>query len=111
MAKAKCPDCVQKVPEYMLTYGDMVTLLMCFFVLLYSTGKTNQQEMQIILSVFKSSTGFFDGGNTLSKGTLEQMGMNIESLPSPTKGKRISKAKKKMPLRYLRLKSNRGKCV
>lgn len=94
MAKQKCPDCVQKVPEYMLTYGDMVTLLMCFFVLLYSTGKTNQQEMQIILSVFKSSTGFFDGGNTLSKGSLEQMGMNIESLPSPTKGKRISKAKK-----------------
>ncbi|MCB1180020.1 MAG: flagellar motor protein MotB [Leptospiraceae bacterium] len=93
MAKQKCPECVQKVPEYMLTYGDMVTLLLCFFVMLYTTGKTNQREMQIILSVFKSSTGFFEGGQTLSKGSLEEMGMNIESLPSQTKGRTISKAK------------------
>ncbi|MCX7998954.1 MAG: flagellar motor protein MotB, partial [Leptospiraceae bacterium] len=77
----------------MLTYGDMVTLLLCFFVMLYTTGKTNQKEMQIILSVFKSATGFFEGGQTLSKGSLEEMGMNIESLPSQTKGRTISKAK------------------
>ncbi len=93
MAKARCPECIQKVPEYMLTYGDMVTLLLCFFVMLYTTGKTNQREMQIILSVFKSSTGFFEGGQTLAKGSLEEMGMNIESLPSQTKGRTISKAK------------------
>lgn len=77
----------------MLTYGDMVTLLLCFFVMLYTTGKTNQKEMQIILSVFKSATGFFEGGQTLSKGSLEEMGMNIETLPSQTKGRTISKAK------------------
>ncbi|HMV81183.1 MAG TPA: flagellar motor protein MotB [Leptospiraceae bacterium] len=92
MAKQRCPECIQKVPEYMLTYGDMVTLLLCFFVMLYTTGKTNQREMQIILSVFKSSTGFFDGGQTLSKGSLEQMGMNVESLPSQTRGRASSKA-------------------
>ncbi|MDX1959600.1 MAG: flagellar motor protein MotB [Leptospiraceae bacterium] len=93
MAKQKCPECIQKVPEYMLTYGDMVTLLLCFFVMLYTTGKTNQREMQIILSVFKSSTGFFDGGKTLSKGSLEEMGMNVESLPSQTKGRALSKSR------------------
>jgi len=93
MAKQKCPACIQKVPEYMLTYGDMVTLLLCFFVMLYTTGKTNFKEMQIILSVFKSATGFFEGGQTLSKGNLEEMGMNIESLPAQTKGRTISKAK------------------
>lgn len=78
----------------MLTYGDMVTLLLCFFIMLYTTGKTNAREMQIILSVFKSTTGFFDGGQTLSKGTLEEFGMNIESLPSQTRGKALSKAKR-----------------
>lgn len=31
MAKSKCPECIQNIPEYMLTYGDMVTLLLCFF--------------------------------------------------------------------------------
>ncbi len=95
MAKQqKCPECIQKVAEYMLTYGDMVTLLLCFFIMLYTTGKTNAREMQIILSVFKSTTGFFDGGQTLSKGTLEEFGMNIESLPSQTRGKALSKAKR-----------------
>jgi chemotaxis protein MotB len=91
--KQKCPDCIQKVAEYMLTYGDMVTLLLCFFIMLYTTGKTNQREMQIILSVFKSSTGFFDGGQTLAKGSLEELGMNVESLPSQTSGKALSKAR------------------
>lgn len=91
--KQKCPDCIQKVAEYMLTYGDMVTLLLCFFIMLYTTGKTNQRDMQIILSVFKSSTGFFDGGQTLSKGSLEEMGMNIETLPSQTTGKALSRAR------------------
>lgn len=85
---------MQKVPEYMLTYGDMVTLLLTFFIMLFTTGKTNQKDMQIILSVFKSSTGFFEGGQTLSKGSLEELGMNIESLPSQTTGRTLSKAKR-----------------
>ena len=37
MAKKQKPEeCKQKVAEYMLTYGDMMTLLLCFFVLLFS---------------------------------------------------------------------------
>jgi flagellar motor protein MotB len=27
----KCPECNEGAPEYMLTYGDMMTLLLCFF--------------------------------------------------------------------------------
>lgn len=91
--KAKCPECIQKVPEFMLTYGDMVTLLLCFFIMLYTVGKTDAKEMLIVLSAFKSSTGFFDGGHTLSKGDLEELGMNIESLPSQTSGRALSRAK------------------
>jgi chemotaxis protein MotB len=92
--KVKCPQCVQKVAEYMLTYGDMVTLLLCFFIMLYTTGKTDAREMHIILSAFKSTTGLFTGGQTLSKGSLEEMGMTIESLPSQTQGRNLSKAQK-----------------
>ena len=92
--KEKCPECFQKVGEYMLTYGDMVTLLLCFFIMLYTTGKTDAREMHIILSAFKSTTGIFTGGQTLSKGSLEEMGMTIESLPSQTQGRNLSKAQK-----------------
>lgn len=79
-----------RVYAYLRRHGNFVTL---FFIMLYTTGKTNAIEMQIILSAFKTTTGFFDGGQTLSKGKLEEMGMNIESLPSQTTGKALSKSK------------------
>ena len=36
----------------------------------------------------------FEGGQTLSKGKLEEMGMNLENLPSQTRGTTLSKAMK-----------------
>ena len=38
------------------TYGDMVTLLLCFFVMLYSMSTLNQQKWEIFVkSIFPSS--------------------------------------------------------
>ncbi len=77
----------------MVTYGDMVTLLLCLFVMLFTTGKATPVEIQLILSAFNNSLGFFTGGQTLSRGRLEEMGMNVESLPSQTTGRSLSRAK------------------
>ncbi|MCR9145546.1 MAG: flagellar motor protein MotB [bacterium] len=89
----KCPECEVGAPLWMVTYGDMVTLLLCLFVMLFTTGKATPVEIQLILSAFNNSLGFFDGGQTLSRGRLEEMGMNIESLPSQTTGRSLSRAK------------------
>jgi chemotaxis protein MotB len=62
--------------------------------MIFATGKAPPQEIQIILSAFNNSLGFFTGGQTLSKGRMEEMGMNLESLPSETTGRSLSKAKK-----------------
>ncbi|MBE7439720.1 MAG: flagellar motor protein MotB [Spirochaetales bacterium] len=96
MAKKKleCPPCEQGAPQWMTTYSDMVTLLLCLFIMIYATGKAPPQEIQLILSAFNNSLGFFTGGQTLSKGRMEEMGMNLESLPSETPGRSLSKAKK-----------------
>ncbi len=95
MAKQECPKCEECVaPHWMVTYGDMVTLLLCLFVMIYATGKAQPQEVRLILSAFANSLGFFTGGQTLSKGRLEEMGMNLESLPSQTAGRSLSQAKK-----------------
>ena len=84
----------QETPRWLTTYSDMVTLLLCLFILLYATGKSTPQEVQLILSAFSNSLGFFSGGQTLFKGRLEEMGLSLETLPSQTKGNFLSEAQK-----------------
>jgi len=93
MAK-KCPECKTGAPAWMATYGDMVTLLLTFFVMLFTVAKIDGREFKLVLSAFRGSLGMFEGGQTLSKGRLEEMGMNLESLPSETKGSNLAKAVK-----------------
>ena len=38
------------------TYGDMVTLLLCFFVLLYSMSTINETKWAMIVQSFKRET-------------------------------------------------------
>ena len=78
----------------MTTYGDMVTLLLTFFVMLFTVAKIEGREFRLILSAFRGSLGLFEGGQTLSKGRLEEMGMNLESLPATEQGRTLSKALK-----------------
>ncbi|MBX7056685.1 MAG: flagellar motor protein MotB [Leptospirales bacterium] len=91
--KVKCPPCEEGAPLWLQTYGDMVTLMLCLFVMIFATGKATPQEIQLILSAFNNSMGFFTGGQTLSAGRLEEMGMNLESLPSMTRGRSLSRSK------------------
>jgi len=44
-------------PEWMVTYGDMVTLLLCFFVLLFSMSKVEKDKFEAIASSLKSAIG------------------------------------------------------
>ena len=42
--------------SWMDTYGDMVTLLLCFFVMLYSMSNLDQQKWEIyVKSIFPNS--------------------------------------------------------
>lgn len=41
--------------NWMDTYGDLVTLLLCFFVLLYSFSSINQEKWEQIVSVFSGN--------------------------------------------------------
>ena len=42
-------------PEWMTTYGDLVTLLLCFFILLYSYSVIDMQKFQQLLSSIQVS--------------------------------------------------------
>ena len=81
-------------PEWMVTYGDMTTLLLTFFILMFTTAEIEGRQLQIILSAFRGSLGMFTGGRTLAKGMLAELGQSVESLPAKEKGDKLAKALK-----------------
>ena len=52
-------------PSWLTTYGDMVTLLLTFFVLLYSYSSIDVVKWQALIVSVKGALGVLDGGNTL----------------------------------------------
>jgi chemotaxis protein MotB len=82
-------------PAWMVTYGDMTTLLLTFFILMFTTAEIEGRELQLILSAFRGSLGMHTGGLTLSQGVLAELGQQVETLPSKEKGERLAKAVEK----------------
>jgi len=82
-------------PGWMVTYGDMTTLLLTFFILMFTTAEIEGRELQLILSAFRGSLGMHTGGLTLSQGVLAELGQRVETLPSKEKGERLAKAVEK----------------
>ena len=84
-------------PAWMTTYGDMMTLLLVFFVFLISIMETKVEDsrLQLILSAFSGSFGLFRGGLTLAEGNLAEMGNLLETLPAKEKGDRLAKSVEK----------------
>lgn len=82
-------------PGWMTSYGDMTTLLLTFFVFMFTTATIDGQEFRLILTAFRGSLGMLTGGQTLQAGRLEEMGMIMETLPAQQKGNKLAKAKQK----------------
>ncbi|MDR2490096.1 MAG: flagellar motor protein MotB [Spirochaetaceae bacterium] len=82
--------------EWLTTYSDMVTLVLCFFAIMFNPDEVVPSTMaQITVSFMARGMGAQAGGNTLSVGKLAEMGNNILSLPSTDKGKSLGTALKK----------------
>ena len=80
---------------WIVTFADMVTLLMVFFVMLIAVREAKIIKTFIILSAFEGKLGLLEGGKSLSPDRFEEMGQRIESLPSFRRGKSLSRALKK----------------
>lgn len=63
--KRKVDEPKKGAPAYMNTYGDMMTLLLCFFVLLFSMSTVDAQKFQALVSSFNATVSIFDGGQTI----------------------------------------------
>ena len=92
--KAKEPE--KPSTAWQGTYGDMITLMLCFFVMLYNPSEVDVTQLATITqSLQMQETESTSGGMSLSAGRLSDLGNNINSLPSLEKGKSLGLAKKK----------------
>ena len=82
------------------TYGDMITLMLCFFVMLYDPSEVDTAALAQIQESLQITTESIEapvtsGGQSLAAGKLADLGNNVSALPSAEKGKSLSVAKKK----------------
>ncbi len=96
MAKKQRKEIGGGTGEWIVTYSDMVTLLLCFFVALFDVTDVDITQMQVLISSMNNiGMGASTGGNTLSVGKLAELGNTVSTLPSMEKGRLLATAKKK----------------
>ncbi len=88
--KKRCPP--EGAPDWLQTYADMVTLLLTFFVMMYTTATVDGEKIKLILAAF-NGLGLRQGGMTLqATGQLADMGNTVMSLPSTQQGRALDQA-------------------
>lgn len=71
----KCPECEVGAPAWMVTFADMVTLLLTFFVLLVSMASMDRVKFSAASASLKSAFG-------TGAGSSSQNEFKIQTLPS-----------------------------
>lgn len=107
--KKKKPDAGGASGEWIVTYSDMVTLMLCFFVALFNPDDSNPVQLQQMISAFNAiGMGASTGGNTMAPGKSADLGNTIAALPAMDKGKSLgSAARRAMSLFEPEVKSNK----
>lgn len=90
MAKEKCPECPKPCPAWLTTYGDLMSLLLTFFILLLAFSSPNQaeeQKMKFLFGALQGGMGVLKGEPILSSPLKMNVPMikgqpNKEPLPS-----------------------------
>ena len=78
-----CEICIPFEQEWIFTYGDLVTLLLCFFILLFSMCRTDVEKSKQISESFKGmppgSPFIFNGQSS----NLDKASKELEQLEVP----------------------------
>jgi chemotaxis protein MotB len=93
--KQKKPE--EATPDTSLnTYADMVTLMLCFFVIFFNPDEITQQQLDSVsTSIQTGGLGAMAGGLTLASGRSADLGATVMSLPSQERGRSMGTALRK----------------
>ncbi|MDR1231882.1 MAG: flagellar motor protein MotB [Spirochaetaceae bacterium] len=96
MARKKRKEEEGEKNGWMATYADMITLLLCFFAILFNPDEANPTILSdIATSIQFNGIGASTGGNTLSQGRFADLGNTINSLPASDRGRSLGTALRK----------------
>ncbi|QDF29852.1 OmpA/MotB family protein [Halarcobacter anaerophilus] len=60
MAKDKCPECPKCLPGWLVQFGDLMSLLLTFFILLLSMAVMDKKKVEEYFDIMKKAMGFID---------------------------------------------------
>jgi len=111
MAKKQKKDAGEASGAWIVTYSDMVTLMLCFFVALFNPDEIDPSQLAAMISTFANfGLGASTGGNTLSIGKSADLGNTINSLPASDRGRSLGTSlRKAVSLFEPEVKSNKVK--
>ena len=64
--KEKCPECPKGLPAWLATFGDLMSLLLCFFVLLLSFSTMKQDDFEKAVGSLQGALGVLPGEPVLT---------------------------------------------
>ncbi|MCR5651904.1 MAG: flagellar motor protein MotB [Lachnospiraceae bacterium] len=77
MAKKREEEPPKGSPAWMATFGDLMNLLLCFFVLLFSMSSTDVNKFEAIAASLQRTFSVFQGGNdSIGEGNLVGNGVS-----------------------------------
>ncbi len=62
MAKNKCPECEECLPAWLAAFGDLMSLLLCFFVLLLSMSSMDAKKISEAIGSLSGAMSVLEGG-------------------------------------------------
>lgn len=90
MARKRQEEQKAGAPEWLATYGDMMTLLLVFFVLLFAMSNLDSQKYKAVVQSLSGSLGILDSGTTISMEPLINNYPSDNPTDSPTANKEFS---------------------
>lgn len=78
MAKRKQEDPPKGSPAWMSTFSDLMNLLLCFFVLLFSMSTVDAEKFELVVQSLQSTFSILpSGGSTIGEGELISSGVSM----------------------------------
>lgn len=77
MAKKKQEEAPKGSPAWMATFSDLMNLLLCFFVLLFSMSSVDEEKFEALIASLQSQYSILKGGgSSVGEGKMVSAGIN-----------------------------------